>query len=155
MYSFIKYIFCKHSLHWNTKNKTHTIFSNRIICNYINTYLWFCANKTAHIDMIRNCLCSSRIIGRGSPTCTDTSAYTSISKCPRNAAGIGRSAYCATGRTGNASAACAAPDRTSWSCCGYCGRTSYSEPCNTPSGSGFIDTGSNQSISIAKRTSTF
>lgn len=30
MYSFIKYIFCKHSLHWNTKNKTHTIFSNRI-----------------------------------------------------------------------------------------------------------------------------
>ena len=40
--------------------------------------------------MIRSCLCSSRIIGRGSPTCTDTSAYTSISKCPRNAAGIGR-----------------------------------------------------------------
>ena len=32
--------------------------------------------------MIRSCLCSSRIIGRGSPTCTDTSAYTSISSAP-------------------------------------------------------------------------
>ena len=41
-------------------------------------YLWFCANKTAHIDVIRSCLYLPRVIRGGSTASANGSGHSPV-----------------------------------------------------------------------------